>query len=297
MLEKAATLPSMVTIPIPSIRATDATRNDVGVPRDVVASVEDRLIPGPAGEIRIRIYRPDMESGRPVTVFFHGGGFVICSIESHDAMCRQLCRRSGSIVVSVNYRLAPEHRFPAAPDDCLAATRWVAAHAAEFGGDATRLAVAGDSAGGNLATVTALRLRDEGGPALRAQLLIYPVTDHYSDERPSYRERGEACGLTREGMIWFWDHYADAQAAAHPHASPIRAESLRGLPPAYVVTGGYDLLRDEGDDYARRLKQHGVPVTLQRYDSMNHGFFYWVGYIDVASEAMDAACAWLRETL
>ena len=298
MLEKSAALPAMVTLPIATIRAGDATRYNVGVPPDEVASTQDRLIPGPGGDIRIRIYRPDAAAGHAVTVFFHGSGFVICSIESHDAMCRQLCRRSGNIVVSVDYRLAPEHKFPAGPDDCLAATRWVAAHATEFGGDPARLAVAGDSAGGNMAAVTALRARDEGGPALRAQLLMYPVTDHYSVERDSYRERATGYGLTREAMVWFWNHYLEhPEDGAHPHASPVRAPSLAGLPPAYVVTGEYDPLRDEGEDFAKRLRQAGVPVHVQRYADMNHGFLFWVGFIEGSTVAMDAACAWLKQTV
>ena len=295
MLAKAAALPPMISLPIASIRATDATRYKIGQPSDEVASIEDRLIPGPAGPMRIRIYRPDAQAGRAVTVFFHGGGFVVCSIESHDDMCRQLCQRSGTVVVSVDYRLAPEHKFPAAPDDCLAATRWVAAHAHEFGGDATRLVVAGDSAGGNLAAVVALRLRDEGGPALAAQLPLYPVTDHYSVQRASYLERATGHSLTREAMAWFWNHYLqDAAHGAHPHASPIRADNLAGLPAAYVVTGEYDPLRDEAEDYARRLLEAGVPAEVTRYDDMNHGFLFWVGHIDTCTRAMDAACAWLK---
>jgi acetyl esterase len=281
MLDKAATLPAMITLPIAQIRSTDATRYKIGQPVDAVHSTEDRLIPGPRGDMRVRIYRPDAGVARPVTVFFHGGGFVVCSLESHDAICRQICNRSGTIVVSVDYRLAPEHKLPAAPDDCFAATRWVAEHARSFGGDPTRLALAGDSAGGNLAAVTALRARDEGGPAIKAQVLLYPVTDHYSVQRPSYSERGTGYGLTREAMIWFWDHYlSHAEAGAHPHASPLRAKSLAGLPPAYAL----------------RLKQSGVPVQTAHYDDMNHGFLFWVGLIDVSTQAMDAACLWLKES-
>ncbi len=298
MLAKAATLPPMISLPIASIRATDATRYKIGVPSDEVASVEDRFIPGPAGPIRIRIYRPQAQAtqaGHAVTVFFHGGGFVVCSIESHDDICRQLCARSGTVVVSVDYRLAPEHKFPAAPDDCLAATRWVAEHAREFGGDARRLAVAGDSAGGNLAAVVAQRVRDEGGPALAAQLLLYPVTDHYSVQRASYLERATGHGLTREAMVWFWNHYLDrAEQGAHPHASPIRAASLANLPQAYVVSGEFDPLRDEAEDYARRLQDAGVSAELTRYEDMNHGFLFWVGHIDTCTRAMNAACAWLK---
>ena len=298
MLDRAAALPALETLPIATIRAGDVARYRTRVPLDAVDSIEDRHIPGPAGPIRIRIYRPDPVDGHPVTVFFHGSGFVICSIETHDAMCRQLCRRSATIVVSVDYRLAPENKFPAAPDDCLAATEWVAANAASFGGDPTRLAVAGDSAGGNLAAVTALRARDGGGPAIQAQLLFYPVTDHYSARWPAYDERGTGDGLTREMMIWFWDHYLPhPDAGAHPHASPVRADNLAGLPPAYLVTGRYDLLRDEGEHFAARLKEAGVSVELIRYDDMNHGFLFWVGLIDRSTQAMNAACEWLQTTL
>ena len=302
MLQKSAHLPPITAVPVATIRASDATRYKVGVVPDAVASTEDRLIAGPGGAIGIRIYRPDAAAGHAVTVFFHGSGFVICNLESHDDMCRQICRRSGSIVVSVDYRLAPENKFPAAPDDCLAATRWVSAHAAEIGGNPARLAVAGDSAGGTMAAVTALRIRDEGGPALKAQLLMYPVTDcvsdHVSVQRPSYEERATGYGLTREAMMWFWDHYLENPAqGAHPHASPQRAASLAGLPPAYVVTGEYDLLRDEGEAYASRLQAAGVPVQVHRYPDMNHGFLFWVGHIEGSTLAMDAACAWLKKTV
>ena len=299
MLAKSAGLPPMHTLAVETIRAGDATRYEVGVPPDPVASTEDRTLPGPRGAIRIRIYRPEGASGpRPVTVFFHGSGFVICSIESHDAMCRQLCRRSQTVVVSVGYGLAPENKFPAGPDDALAATRWVGANAASFGGDASRIALAGDSAGGTMAAVTALRIRDEGGPKIAAQLLLYPVTDHPSTGHASYAERASGYGLTRDAMHWFWSHYLpDAEAGAHPHASPLRAQSLHGLPPAYIVTGGYDPLRDEGEAYAKRLEQAGVAVRSIRYDAMNHGFLFWVGLIDESTRAMDDACAWLKQTV
>jgi len=298
MLEKSARLPPMTSVPLATIRAGDATRYKVGVTPDEVASTEDRLIAGPRGDIRIRIYRPDDQPDRPVTVFFHGSGFVICSIESHDDMCRQICRRAGTVVVSVDYRLAPENKFPAAPDDCYAATCWVAAHAGEFGGDPMRLAVAGDSAGGNMAAVVAQRTRDEHGPRLKAQLLLYPVTDHVSVMRPSYEERATGYGLTRDAMLWFWGLYLESpEHGEHPHASPLRAQSLADLPPAYVVTGEYDPLRDEGEAYARALTAARVPTQVIRYPDMNHGFLFWVGLIEGSTVAMDAACAWLRRTL
>jgi acetyl esterase len=202
------------------------------------------------------------------------------------------------VVVSVDYRLAPEHKFPAAPDDCLAATRWVAANASALGGDGGRIIVAGDSAGGNLAAVTALRVRDEGGPKLIGQLLIYPVTDYYQPGTPSMVENAEGFGLTRDGMIWFWNHYVrSAGDGVHPHASPLRAATLAGLPPALVATAQYDPLRDEGEFYADALREAGVTVEMKRWDGMNHGFFFFPGVVDAATQAVDEACAWARRTV
>jgi acetyl esterase len=229
-----------------------------------------------------------------VLVFFHGSGFVLCSLDTHDGMCRNLCAGSAAVVASVDYRLAPEHKFPAGIEDCLYATRWAAAHAPELGTDARRVAVAGDSAGGNMAAVTALRLRDEGGPALCGQLLLYPVTDYHTPGTPSYRENAEGYGLTRDTMKWFWDHYlSDPAEGAHPHASPLRALGSSGLPPALIITAEYDPLRDEGELYAEKLRAGGVPTSLSRYDGVNHGFMFWVGVVDKADAAMSEACDWL----
>jgi acetyl esterase len=298
LIDKGAQLPPWPSLGVEAVRATDLARYQLGVPRDEVASVEDRAIPGPAGEIPIRIYRPDAASDRPVVVFFHGGGFAICSIATHDDMCRRICRRARVVVVSVGYRLAPEHKFPAAPDDCFAATKWVAAQARAFGAHPARLAVAGDSAGGGLAAATALRARDEGGPAIAAQILIYPAIDHYSVQRPSWSERATGCGLTAETMRWFWDLYLAAPAdGAHPWASPIRAPSLSGLSKAYIVTGEYDLLRDEGEAYAEALRAAGGAAELVRYSDMNHGFLTWVGLIDRSTEAMEELAKWIANAL
>jgi len=229
-------------------------------------------------------------------VFFHGSGFVLCSLDTHDGMCRNLCAGAGCVVASVDYRLAPEHKFPAGPDDCLHATRWTAAHAVKLGADPTRIAVGGDSAGGNMAAVTALRMRDERGPALCGQLLLYPVTDYHTPGTPSYEENAEGYGLTRDTMKWFWHHYLhDPSEGMLPHASPLRALDLSGLPPALVITAEFDPLRDEGELYAKRLATSGVAVTLSRYDGVNHGFMFWTGVVDKAGSAMNEACEWLRE--
>jgi acetyl esterase len=220
---------------------------------------------------------------------------VLCSLDTHDGMCRNLCAGAACVVASVDYRLAPEHKFPAGTDDCLAATRWAAAHAAELCADPARLAVAGDSAGANMAAVTALRVRDEGGPPLCGQLLLYPVTDYHTPGTPSYDENAEGYGLTRETMKWFWAHYLnDASEGAHPHASPLRTRDLSRLPPALVVTAEYDPLRDEGELYAEKLRAAGVPTALTRYGGVNHGFMFWVGVVDKAGAAMSEACLWLH---
>ena len=202
------------------------------------------------------------------------------------------------MVVSVDYRLAPEHKFPAAPNDCLAATRWTALHAAEFGGDASRMAVAGDSAGGCLAAVTALRVRDEGGPRLQGQLLWYPVTDYPTSPTSSYFAYGAGFGLTRDGMKWFWDQYLEEPSAAtHCHASPLRMTAVAGLPSAYVMVAEFDVLRDEGEAFARLLSEGGVETVTRRCASMNHGFLKYTGVIAEADVAMADACAWLRKVL
>ncbi len=294
MLDEVAGLPAMHTLPVDVVRAGSEKRFALGGRRVPVGDIEDRAIAGPGGELKLRIYTPKGQGPFPLIVFFHGSGFVICSLETHDTMCRHLCAGASAVVVSVDYRLAPEHKFPAGPDDCLAATRWAGAHAALLNADPARIALAGDSAGGNLAAVTALRVRDEGGPALCAQLLIYPVTDADTNNA-SYRDNAEGYGLTREGMIWFWNHYLGNQAdAANPHVSPLRAESLSGLPPAFVQTAEYDPLRDEGELYASRLIAAGVPTRMTRYDGMNHGFFFWYDRIDTTRVAVKEACAWLR---
>ena len=260
-----------------------------------VARVEDRTIPGPAGPIPVRLYWPEGEGPHPVIAFFHGGGFVLCGLESHDETARQLCKGSGAVLMSVDYRLAPEAKFPAAPDDCYAATEWLAGNAASLGGDPSRLAVAGDSAGGNLAAVTARRALARGGPAIVHQLLIYPVAD-FGHDTESYRENAEGYFLTADMMKWFRHHYlSDAEnERLHPEASPLLAEDFAGLPPATVQTAEFDPLRDEGRAYAKRLSDAGVAAELIEYDGLVHGFMAWTAAVDRAADAMRDACHRLR---
>jgi len=296
ILDKGAGVPATNTLSVADARAQYEARVALMAPPAAVAAVEERHIAGPGGPLRLRIYWPHGNGPFPLLVFFHGSGFVLCSLDTHDGMCRNLCAGADCVVVSVDYRLAPEHKFPAPLDDCLFATRWAAQHSAELSADGGRMVVAGDSAGGNLAAATALRIRDEGGPTLRGQLLIYPVTDYYTPGTLSYRENAEGYGLTRDTMIWFWNHYlADAADAANPYASPLRAVTVAGLPPALVVTAEFDPLRDEGENYAARLRAAGVAAQTSRWDGMNHGFLFWVGVVDRAGAAMAESCAWLRE--
>jgi acetyl esterase len=295
LLDKGTGVPATHTLSVPVARAQYEARIRIMAPPASIGSVTERTIQGPGGDLRLRIYHPAGQGPFPLLAFFHGSGFVLCSLDTHDGMCRNLCAGAGCVVVSVDYRLAPEHKFPAGLDDCVFATRWVAEHAAELNGDTRRLAVGGDSAGGNLAAATALRIRDEAGPALCGQLLIYPVTDYHTPGTPSYEQNAEGYGLTRETMRWFWQHYlSDPAEAADPYASPLRAPNCSGLPPALVVTAEYDPLRDEGELYAERLRAAGTPCVLLRWDGMNHGFFFWVGLVEKAGEAMDKSCAWLR---
>ncbi|MDT7621540.1 MAG: acetyl esterase [Pseudonocardiales bacterium] len=290
-----AGLPATEEMTVPNARAATAGFLALQGEPVEVASVLDRTVPGPAGEIPVRVYTPAGEGPLPVVVYFHGGGWVIGDLEVVDQPCRQLASAAGAIVVSVDYRLAPEHRYPAAFDDSYAATVWVGAHAAEIGGDPARLAVAGDSAGGNLAAAVALAARDRGGPELAAQLLIYPVTD-FNFGTASYQDNREGYLLTKGSMQWFWAHYLGAQDLdKDPYACPLRADSLVGLPPAYVATSEYDPLRDEGEAYARRLEEAGVAVTAKRFDGMLHGFFWMLAAVPSAAGVLDDMVGVLRK--
>ncbi len=239
-------------------------------PGDPLPRVEDRIVPGPVGPIAVRLYAATTEPDLPVLVFFHGGGWVVSSIDGHDSLARRLAERSGALVVSVEYRLAPEHPFPAPHDDCWAVTRWLAAHAAEWGGDPTRLGVAGDSAGGNLAAGVALRARDEGVP-LVFQLLIYPCIDADA-AGPSITENAAGYFLTSADMAWFWRQFVPPSEWSNPYAVPARASHLAGVAPALVQTAEFDPLRDEGEAYAAALAAAGTPVTCTRYPGVVHGF-------------------------
>lgn len=237
-----------------------------------VAKVEDRLIPGPVGQIPIRVYTPQGTEPFPVLIFFHGGGFVLGSIKIYEELCRALTNGADCIVVSVDYRVAPEHKFPAAVEDCYAATKWVAGNAKAIGGDPTHIAVGGDSAGGNLAAVVSLMARDQGTPPLVYQLLVYPTTS-FALDTPSCQENADGYFLTRDDMVWFRNLYLRSNADRNdPYASPLQAQDLRGLPSALVITAEFDPLRDEGEAYAARLREADVAVVCTRYNGMIHGF-------------------------
>ncbi len=254
-------------------RAAIVTLSAAAGEGEPVARVENRTLPGPRGEIPVRVYTPEGRAPFPVLVYFHGGGWVIGNLETHDGLCRHLANAAHCVVVSVDYRLAPEHPFPASGEDAYAATRWVAGNAAALGGDAKRIAVGGDSAGGNLSAVVSLMARDRGGPPIVFQLLVYPATDLPSANM-SYRENAEGYFLTAKSMHWFFAHYCGANPdASDPYLCPLRAKNLGGLPPALVVTAEFDPLRDEGEAYAARLREAGVRTKLTRYPGMIHGFF------------------------
>ena len=252
-----------------------------------VASTEDRTVPGAQGPLRARVYRPGGEGPFPVVAFFHGGGFVIGDLDTHDNMARHVCRGANAIVVSVEYRLAPEHRFPAAAEDAVASARWLAGHRAEFGGDG-RFAVAGDSAGGNLSAIVAQRLTKEGVP-LAGQLLIYPAVDVAGDY-PSRTENGDGYFLDQPLMEWFLGHYAGPSAdPADPLLSPLHGD-LSGLPPAIIVTAEFDPLRDEGEAYGKALEAAGGSADVRRCAGMIHGFFDMGAFSPAARAAVEECC-------
>lgn len=256
--------------------------------------VTDGTVPGPAGDIPVRVYRPGGNVALPGILYLHGGGWVLGSIDTHDSITADLSDRTGAVVVSVDYRLAPENPFPAAVDDGYAALCHVAANAGSLGIDPDRIAVAGDSAGANLAAAIALMARDRDGPQLCGQALVYPALGTDFD-LPSYRENAEAPMLTREAMIAYWGHYlAGDPAAADPYAAPLKAASLAGLPPAFITTAYYDPLRDDGERYAERLQASGVPVELRCAGRLVHGHLRARYISDDAAAEFDALCVALK---
>jgi acetyl esterase len=269
-------------------------------PRPAEVKVVDRTIPGPAGELAVRLYRPasaPADAKLPALVYAHGGGWVFGNLDSHDVLCAQLALEAGIAVFHVDYRLAPEARFPGAFDDVVAALKWVAANGASVGIDPTRLAIGGDSAGGNLAAAVSLWARDHGGPKLLMQLLAYPVTDAVA-RAESYRHFEDGYGLNAVTMEWFFDHYTpDRTSRGDWRVSPLRAASLAGLPPALVVTAGYDPLRDEGRAYAWRLQQEGTQADLVEFGGMLHGFLSSPMLLHGARRGTTLCAAALREAL
>ena len=291
---KAAGAPPTYTLTPEEARQSLTIGPLAGAPEEV-AKVENRTISGFADDIRLRIYTPHGHGPFPVLIYFHGGGWVIGDLDTVDVPCRMLANRANCVVVSVDYSLAPEHKFPTAAEDAYLATEWVVENAKSIQGDSARVAVCGDSAGGNLAAVVTLMSRDRNGPPLLCQILVYPVT-HHAYDTDSYRENAEGYFLTKEGMIWFWNHYLrDEQDGKNPYASPLLAEDFSNLPPALVITAGYDPLRDEGEAYAARLKEAEVQVEVTRYDGMIHGFFWMPHALEQGRKAIEQVANALKQ--
>ena len=298
LLDAAAGAPPIQEMTIAQGREAleQRARMTAGQP-EPVAEVKDLQMPGPGGALRLRVYRPSNAPSLPGLVYFHGGGWVRGSLQTADVLCRALANQAECVVVSVDYRLAPEATFPAAAEDAWAATQWVATNAASLGIDPERLAVGGDSAGGQLAAVVALLAREHHGPRLVYQLLIYPVVDYNLDTQ-SYRDNAEGYLLTRDGMQFYWDTYLnDPSEADDIRACPLRARDLANLPPALVITAEYDPLRDEGRAYADRLRADGTPAEYREVPGMLHGFAGSTGVLDVGRAAVRQAALTLRAAL
>jgi acetyl esterase len=297
MLANMPAWPGIRSLPVSALR--EAVRDSsmaMPPPQDArVAQVEDRNIPGPGGSLPIRIYTPEGGGPFPVIVYFHGGGFVVGDLDTQDMIARGLASGAASIVISVGYRLAPEHKFPAAPEDAWSATLWAAAHAAEIGGDPERLAVAGDSAGGVLASAVAIQARDAGGPRLAAVVNWYGPGNHPIRDSESTRDFADGPILRMDDVHYFWELYlASDEQYADFRASPARAESHMDLPPSFIASAECDPIRDETEAYGEVLKAAGVEVEAKRYPGMVHGFVSWVGFLPGARQAMDDACVFLQ---
>jgi acetyl esterase len=291
-------VPHLSTLSIEQARAADRAAIAAGTGQaEPVAVVEELTIPGPSGELRARMYRPDSDADLPILVYYFGGGWSLGTLDTGDGVCRMLTNAVGCVTISVEYRLAPEHTFPAGVQDCYAGAVWASAHAGELGADATRLAVGGDSSGGNLAAAVALLARDRGGPAIAHQLLVYPNTDYQADTS-SMRELNDEYFFNAASVRWYWGMYLAApEDGADPLASPLRADDLSGLPPATVITAEYDPLRDEAEAYAARLRAAGVPAEVMRQAGMMHGFFTMIGVLDTARTTVLTAADRLHDAL
>jgi acetyl esterase/lipase len=280
-LAAAAGAPGIATLSVSDARRAGLAYLELQRPAPAMAHVEHRFIPGPTADLPIRIYRPTPAPGpHPVIVVLHGSGWVICNLDVADEPARVLAHDTGHVVVTVNYQKAPEHRFPIPLDDCVAAVRWVYANAGALGVDERRIALVGDSAGGNLAAAAVTQLISDGLP-IAAQGLLYPALDRQMSSL-SYALFGNGFGLDAADMAWFWNHYADASLADDPLVSPLRAREFSRLPPTFVATAGHDVLRDEAETYAARLTAAGVTVQVKRYAGMIHGFWWMDGVLDDA---------------
>jgi acetyl esterase len=295
-LDQSADQPPPYEVPIADSRAMMDGFNALAGEPEAVHTVHDFEIPGPARPIPVRAYKPTHEANLPVTLYFHAGGYVIGGLDSHDSLCRQIANRSGSIVVAVDYRLSPENTFPAAVEDAFAALQWVGAHAAEIGGDASRLAVAGDSVGGGLATIVSIMARDAGGPPLRLHVMVYPDVD-WRFESESWKTMGSGYFVTIEIAEWLREQYFNSKDEwVDWRASPICAPDLSGLPPALLIYPEYNPARSDMEAYAERLRDAGVPTTVSMYEGMVMGFWCMSSFIDAGMDAVNEVGAALRKS-
>ena len=296
-LDEAGGPPLNEMTPAEAREALAATVEETAGEPEPVGSISNHSIPGPLGDIPIRVYTPEGRGPFPALVYFHGGGWVAGDLEMVDPLCTMLANRAGAVVVSVAYRLAPEHKFPAPLEDCYAAAQWVSDNAAEFDVDPLQIAVGGDSSGGNLAAAVTIVARDNGTPDLAFQLLFYPVTN-LDYETGSYRENGAGYFLTADMMRWFWGHYLESEDIGRDmRASPLLVADASGLPPTFVVTAEFDPLRDEGEAYAELLREAGNEVTVKRYDGQIHGFVTRSGIMDRGKQAIEDAATQMRQAL
>jgi len=289
--------PPMETLaPAEARRLADARVAANGVPAPEMAEVRNFNVPGPAGNIPVRLYRPTARTNAPFVIFFHGGGFMLAGLHTHDSLCRFIAERAGAALLAVDYRLAPENKFPAAPEDCLAATRWALANPAALGVEPGRFALIGESSGGNLTAVVAQALAKDGGPQPKLQVMIYPGLD-MSTDHPSYKRLGEGFFFTEKKARYFIDHYlARPEDADDPRASPVRATDLEGVAPAMIITAGLDPLVDEAEIYADKLRAAGVAVTYRCFEGWPHGFLFW-GHTEASKQALAMAADGLRDAL